>query len=52
MASCGTGCRGDFSVRVRFSVDHRQSGTIQVFEVSAKDGSDTNLVEVPVTLAP
>jgi Immunoglobulin-like domain of bacterial spore germination len=52
MASCGTGCRGDFSVRVRFTVDHRQSGTIQVFEVSAKDGSDTNLVEVPVTLAP
>jgi hypothetical protein len=52
MASCGTGCRGDFSVRVRFTVDHRQSGSIQVFEVSAKDGSDTNLVEVPVTLAP
>ena len=52
MATCGSGCRGDFSTRVRFSVDHEQSGTIQVFEVSSKDGSDVNVVEIPVTLAP
>lgn len=52
MASCGSGCRGTFSVRVRFTVDHAQPGTIEVFEVSSKDGSDVNVVEVPVTLSP
>jgi hypothetical protein len=52
MATCGSGCRGAFSVRARFTVAHQQPGTIQVFEVSTKDGSDTQLVEVPVTLAP
>jgi len=52
MATCGSGCRGEFSTRVRFSVDHDQPGTIQVFEVSSKDGSDVNVVEIPVTLVP
>ncbi|MBI3648127.1 MAG: Gmad2 immunoglobulin-like domain-containing protein [Actinobacteria bacterium] len=52
MASCGTGCRGDYSTRVRFAVDVEQPGMIQVFEVSAKDGSMVNVVEVPVTLVP
>jgi hypothetical protein len=52
MATCGSGCRGDYSVRVPFTVDHRQTGTVQVFEVSAKDGSDVNVVEVPVILVP
>src|SRR6266511_4118119 len=51
-ATCGTGCRGDYSVSVRFSVDHRQHGTIEVFESSAKDGSPINLVTIPVTLLP
>jgi hypothetical protein len=37
---------------VRFSVAHEQPGTIQVFEVSSKDGSDVNVVEIPVTLVP
>jgi hypothetical protein len=52
MATCGSACRGDFSTRVRYSVDHEQPGTIQVFEVSSKDGSAVNVVEVPVTLSP
>ena len=51
-ATCGTGCRGDYSVSVRFSVDHRQHGTIEAFESSAKDGSPINLVTIPVTLLP
>jgi nitrite reductase/ring-hydroxylating ferredoxin subunit len=52
MATCGSGCRGTYSVRVRFSVDHAQQGTVRVYEVSAKDGSDINVVEVPVVLMP
>src|SRR5205809_771106 len=49
MASCGTGCRGDFSVHVSYVVAHDQQGTIELFEASAKDGSPTNVVDVPVT---
>ncbi len=50
MASCGTGCRGDFSVHVSYVVADDQRGTIELFEASAKDGSPTNVVDVPVTL--
>ncbi len=49
-ASCGTGCRGDYSAVVRYTVEHEQPGTIQVFEASAKDGSAINVQSVPVTL--
>jgi immunoglobulin-like protein involved in spore germination len=52
MASCGTGCRGDFSTQVEVPIDAEQPGTIQVFESSAKDGSMINTVEIPVTLVP
>jgi hypothetical protein len=51
-ATCGTGCRGDYSERVKFTVDREQPGTIEVFEVSAKDGSMINVVRIPVTLVP
>jgi hypothetical protein len=49
-ATCGTGCRGDYSVAVSYSVDHEQQGTIEVFESSAKDGSAINVQSIPVTL--
>jgi germination protein M len=49
-ATCGTGCRGDYSVSVSYKVDHEQQGTIEVFESSAKDGSAINVVRIPVTL--
>jgi hypothetical protein len=50
-ASCGTGCRGDFSVVLTDTfVSHRQVGVLQVFEVSAKDGSAIHIVEIPVML--
>jgi hypothetical protein len=52
MATCGTGCRGDFDTDVPFSVDRKQPGTVEVFEVSAMDGSMINVVEIPVTLLP
>jgi immunoglobulin-like protein involved in spore germination len=52
MATCGSGCRGDYSVDVAYSVDTEQRGVILVFEVSAKDGSMINVVRIPVTLVP
>jgi hypothetical protein len=51
-ASCGTGCRGDYSVTVSYSVLRTQPGTIEVFESSAKDGQPINVQLIPVTLAP
>jgi hypothetical protein len=51
-ATCGTGCRGDYSVTIPYSVPRTQPGTIVVFESSAKDGQPVNVQPVPVTLAP
>jgi hypothetical protein len=51
-ATCGTGCRGDYSVTVPYSVPRTQPGTIVVFESSAKDGQPANVQKIPVTLAP
>jgi hypothetical protein len=49
-ATCGTGCRGDYSKRVAFYSIREQQGTIEVFETSAKNGKPTNVVSIPVTL--
>ena len=46
-ATCGTGCRGDYTIDVPFSVNTPQPGVIQVYEVSAKDGSMINIVPDP-----
>lgn len=51
-ATCGTGCRGRYSTSIAFFTQERQAGTINVFEVSAKDGSAINVVSLPVTLVP
>jgi hypothetical protein len=51
-ASCGTGCRGDYSVAVSYTVPNEEAGTIEVFESSAKDGQPVNVQQIPVTLAP
>jgi hypothetical protein len=51
-ATCGTGCWGEYSVSVPYSVDREQAGTIEVFESSAEDGSMINVVRIPVTLTP
>ncbi len=51
-ATCGSGCRGRYSVAVRYQVSGVQRGTVEVFSVSAADGSDAHLVRIPVTLAP
>jgi hypothetical protein len=51
-ATCGTGCRGDYTMSVPFSVNAEQAGTIQVLDYSPKDGSPENVVDIPVTLVP
>lgn len=51
-ASCGTGCRGDYSVAVSYAVPRSEPGTIEVFENSAQTGLPVNVQLIPVTLAP
>lgn len=51
-ATCGTGCRGEYSERIRFNVDREQPGSIEIFEESAEDGAEINKVTIPVTLMP
>jgi spore germination protein GerM len=51
-ATSGSGTRGTFDIKVPYKVDQKIAGTILLFEVSAKDGSKTNRVEVPVILTP
>ena len=52
-ASCGTGCRGSFSVPLKFEVGRRQRGTVVVHDDDAAGrGKPPHEVRVPVTLAP
>jgi LysM repeat protein len=41
-----------FHSYLRFSVSEQISGTLEVFEISAKDGSEINKVTVPLVLLP
>ena len=50
MATCGTGCRGTWETDVAYDVAATQRGTIHVYEVSAMDGSEIHVVDIPVTL--
>jgi sporulation and spore germination protein/immunoglobulin-like protein involved in spore germination len=50
-ASCGTGCRGGYTVKLPFKVRHDQLGAIVVFDDDSDgDGQPSNLVRVPVVL--
>jgi hypothetical protein len=51
-ATCGTGCRGDYMEQLKFSVDEKQAGTLEVFESSAENGEPLHMVRVPVVLTP
>ena len=52
-ASCGTGCRGSYSVPVTFKVAKEQRGTVVVHDDDAAGtGTPPHSVRVPVTLAP
>lgn len=47
-ATCGSGCRGTFEEEVAFDAGGAAAGRLVAFEVSAKDGSRVNVVEIPV----
>ncbi|MFC0033043.1 Gmad2 immunoglobulin-like domain-containing protein [Micromonospora chaiyaphumensis] len=49
-ASCGSGCRGAYRLDVRYRGAAAGRGTVEVYEVSARDGSRINAVRVPVEL--
>lgn len=51
MATSGTGTRGTFDVTATFEVPREGIGAVIVFELSAKDGSQINVVEVPVRIS-
>lgn len=52
MATCGTGCWGTFDQSIPYTVATAGWGTLQVYELSAKDGSIENLTEYPIWLTP
>ncbi|SCG68494.1 Gmad2 immunoglobulin-like domain-containing protein [Micromonospora inositola] len=49
-AACGSGCRGDYRATVGYRVAVTGPGTVEVYEVSPRDGSRVNVVAVPVVL--
>lgn len=51
-ATCGSGCRGDYTTTLSYSVSEDQAGVIEVYEDSAADGSRIHVVDIPVTLTP
>ncbi len=51
-ASCGSGCRGDFSERIKFEVAMPTFARVNVYSPSAEDGSRMFTVSVPVYLCP
>jgi hypothetical protein len=51
-ATCGTGCRGDFTGEAPVDVDETTQATVEVFSASAEDGSPMHVVEVPVIIEP
>lgn len=50
MATSGTGTRGTFDEVVPFTAAKHGAGTLTVYELSAKDGSEVNAVSIPVAL--
>ncbi len=52
MATSGTGTRGSFSTVVEFAATRAGLGTMIFYEPSAKDGSRTKIIEIPVRMQP
>jgi Immunoglobulin-like domain of bacterial spore germination/Sporulation and spore germination len=50
-ATCGTGCRGDYRATVAYRLAESQAGTVEVYELSPRDGARVHVVAVPVALA-
>lgn len=51
MATSGTGTRGTFDETVEFEVPRAGIGAVIVFEYSAQDGRQINIVEVPLKIS-
>ena len=51
-ASCGSGCWGAFDATLEYTIAKAGWGTLQVYDLSAKDGSVENRTEYPVWLTP
>jgi hypothetical protein len=49
-ATCGTGCRGTYSVSIAYSISQTQRGVIEVFESSAQNGRPIKVQQIPVIL--
>lgn len=49
-ASSGTGTRGTFDVSIPFKLTKAGRGSLIAFSYSPKDGSQTNVVEIPIFL--
>ncbi len=50
LATSGSGERGTFNVRVPFTIDQSQRGTLVVFQIDAADGSARDIVAIPLLL--
>lgn len=51
LASCGTGCRGRYSVSIPYTVLRRQPGTIVIFDDGGGPVAHPHVVRVPVRLS-
>ena len=51
LASCGTGCRGRYSVSIPYTVLRRQPGTIVIFDSGGGSVAHPHVVRVPVKLS-
>jgi hypothetical protein len=50
MATCGTGCWGEWEIDIPYTLDRPQLGAVIVWEYSAKDGSRIHIREYPIQL--
>lgn len=49
-ATSGTGTRGSFNKRISYKSPKHGKGSITVYELSAEDGTEINVVKIPVSL--
>lgn len=50
-ATCGSGCRGTYSMSLTYQGCVEQDGRLEVYQVSAQDGSHRDIVAIPLVLA-
>lgn len=50
-ATCGSGCRGSYKLTLPYRSTRADTGTVEVYQVSAKDGTRRDVMAVPVRLA-